>query len=116
MAIANPFRSSHYIAILLLCLALTAGLHLWMLRAGATECNAYRTVLLSRLSKAVSGCDEAESLREEIGNHLDATVSECALEIQAYSQSLEKYGGIMLSLLTGAGVAVGIGAVNRDKL
>jgi len=110
---ANPFRSPHYIAILLASIALLASIHLWMLNSYATECYAYRTVLLSRLKKSAAGCQEAESLRNEIRTHLDATVSECALEIQAYSESLDKYSGILLSLLTGAGVAIGFSAKNK---
>ena len=101
-------RSSFYVFVLLAMLAALMGFHLVLLQTGLSECDAYERILLQRLDKSEIGGAEAIVIRKELADYLSGKTSECAQAEEVYSQTADKYLAVIISLMTGAGMAAGV--------
>lgn len=93
------------LAYLLTLLAALMGAHLLVLTARDQGCREYERVLLGRLLKVPPGSPEARNIRNEIQNFFDGRYTDCSRTSADFSDTSDKYLAVILSLLTGAGVA-----------
>lgn len=90
-------------------LTLLAGLmaaHLTVLIARDQSCREYERVLVQRLISLPPDSPQARNLRNEIQNFFGGRYEDCSRTTQDFSDTSDKFLAIILSLLTGAGVAV----------
>lgn len=97
-----------YLGILLGMLSAVIVFHLYLLNTGLQECGAYQKILINRLSKVAVGSPEGLMIRKELQEYLSGKTSECAQAEEVMASASDKYTAIILSLLTGAGVAAGV--------
>ena len=97
-----------YLAILLGMLAGVMTFHLYLLNTGLQECDAYQRILIQRLKKVPVGSPEGLAIRKELQEYLTGKTSECAQAEEVMANASDKFTAIILSLLTGAGVAAGV--------
>ena len=88
-------------------LATLMGAHLLLLRTGAQECDEFHRTLSARLAKVPLGSPDALRLIDEWKGYLNGKQQECAQQEEAFAGAAQLYTGIILSLLTGAGMACG---------
>ena len=101
-------RAALYVFTLLAMLATVMGFHLVLLQTGLNECDAYERILLERLKAADLGSEEAVAIRKELADYLSGKTTECGEAEAVYSQAADKYLAVIISLMTGAGIAAGV--------
>ena len=101
-------RRSIMLPYLLSLLAILMGAHMSLLLFRYSQCRGYEQVLLQRLSEAAPNSQPARDIRNEIQNYFSGRYSDCSTTTEAFAVVADKYLAVILSLLTGAGVASGV--------
>jgi hypothetical protein len=103
----NGSKGATYGFTLLGMLAAVMGVHLYVLYHQASGCEQYERVLLQRLAQVPAGSLRAREIRSEIEGVLSGKLMSCRRVEGAFSDASATYTAILLSLLTGAGLAAG---------